>query len=156
MGQTKRNCHWVPIQPANFRLSKVHPDWEMHSDWIMALEHLDAYNHWVSEIVLPIAFQWIEENKEDVYKDIPSDEIDDVGIVISKAFELIREKEAYQKGLEEYKKYEKDLKEESLDTKKINPVWSSLTKELRESRLSIKKKYSSKFKSAIPEHKVDD
>ncbi|ASK24777.1 hypothetical protein BSSX_2885 [Bacillus subtilis] len=121
----------------------------------MALEHLDAFNHWVSEIVLPIAFQWIEENKEDVYKDIPSDEIDDVGIVISRAFELIKEKEAYQIGLEEYNKYVEDLNQHTLDTKKINPVWTSLTKELRESRLSIKKKYSSKFKSAIKEHQED-
>lgn len=70
MGQVKQNCLFVPTQGEVHQLVSVHPDGEMHPARISAIESLYSYNRWVCEIVLPIAFQWIEEHKDAVYKDI--------------------------------------------------------------------------------------
>lgn len=155
MGQTKRNCHQVPRQPKQFRLSGTHPDWEMHPDWILGIEHLDAYNHWVCEIVLPIAFQWIEEHKTEVYENIPEDVKDDLGLVISKAFDIVVNLESYQKGLEEFGKYQTELDNMTFDPSTTNPIWSSLINELRAARLSVKGKYSTKYGDSIKEHQIE-
>ena len=149
MGQVKRNCHQVPKQGSAYRLTGVHPDWEMHPDWINALESLDAYNLWVCEVVFPIAFQWVEEHKEEVYKNIPKNLSDDIGIVIAESFELVKKMRAYSDGMKERKKYEKALKSKSLNTSKINPVWQKLMRSLRLSRISAKNKFSKQLKSSL-------
>ncbi len=62
MGIIKKITQYIPVQCKDYRLRGAHPDWETHPSWIAGLEGLDAYNHWVCEVVLPIAFQWIEEH----------------------------------------------------------------------------------------------
>jgi hypothetical protein len=81
---------------------------------------------------MPIAFQWIEEHKTEVYAHIEKDMEDDVGVVIAAAFELIKGLGAYQKGIEMNKEYEKALKDGTLDQAKMNPVWTSIARDVRE------------------------
>lgn len=149
MGQVKQNCHYVPTQGEVYKLTGVHPDWEMHPDWINAIESLDAYNHWVCEVVLPIAFQWIEENKEDVYKNIPNNLTDDVGVVIAEAFELVKKMPAYATGVKEQAVYKKTLKSKSIYTSKLNPLWQQMTGGLRTSRAKVKRQFVKKLKSSL-------
>lgn len=132
MGMVKTMTQYIPCQAPQFRLRGTHPDWEMHPSWIAGIEALDAYNHWVSEVVLPIAFQWIEEHKPEVYASIAEENKDDVGVVIAAAFKLVKELSAYQNGLKALSKYETALADGTWDPSTINPVWTKIVKEVRE------------------------
>jgi hypothetical protein len=132
MGQVKsRNCQCIPLQHPKFSLKGVHPDWEMHPSWISGIEALNAYNFWVSEVLLPIAFQWIEEHKPEVYASVPEDLKGDVGVVIAAAFELVKETDGYKKGLAEYAAYEEALANGTWDSSRINPIWTGIVKGVR-------------------------
>lgn len=131
MHPIKHECvYWPPPckkpQPAG-----VYEDWEMHPSWIAGLEALEGYKHWVSAFVLPIAFQWIEENKPEVYATVPEELKDDVGVVIAAAFKLVKELSAYKKGAEKLAAYQAAPDDGGLDTSKMNPVWTSIVKKIR-------------------------
>ena len=106
-------------------------DWEMHPSWIAGMEALNAYSDWVSSLVLPIAFQWIEEHKSEVYASVPEDLRDDVGVVIAAAFRLIKELPIYKEGLEKSAAYEAEAASETFDPSKTNPIWTGITKKVR-------------------------
>jgi hypothetical protein len=103
----------------------------MHPSWTAGMEALDAYAHWVSSVVLPIAFQWIEENKPEVYATVSEELKDDVGVVIAAAFKLVKELPAYKSGVEERAKYEAALADGTLDSSKINPIWTGIVEKVR-------------------------
>ncbi|MDU2730505.1 MULTISPECIES: hypothetical protein [Pantoea] len=149
MGTVKQNCHYVPRQPTVFRLKGVHPDWEMHPNYVNAVESLDAYNLWVCEVVLPIAFQWIQEHKDEVYANIPDDERDDVGVVVAAAFELIKNLDSFKNGSVEADNYEKEINNGTFNPDKTNPVWSEISKEIRSSTDAIFARRKNKLKSTI-------
>ena len=132
MGIIKKLCKYIPPQCPDFRLRGAHPDWEMHPSWIAGIEGLDSYNHWVTEVVLPIAFQWIEEHKDDVYESVPKNCTDDVGVVIASAFQLVKKLKAYKAGMKEATKYEAALQDGTWDSSKINPVWTGIVKKVRQ------------------------
>jgi hypothetical protein len=113
-------------------------DWENHPSLIAGVEALDAYQKWVSSIVMPIAFAWIYEHYDDVYAKIPEKELhDDVGVVIAAAFELVRQTPKYQQGVQGFKKYKEDRKSGQLNTKDLNPIWTKITKEVRKATHGI-------------------
>ena len=149
MGQIKRDTTYVPVECPEFRLRGVHPDWEMHPAWIGGIEALDAYNHWVSEVVLPIAFQWIEEHKSEVYAAVPDHLKDDVGVVTAAAFELIKELPNYKKGLEKSAAYEAALEDGTWDPATTNPVWTEIAEEVRTATDGIFAKRAPHLKSTI-------
>lgn len=131
MGMLKKATQYIPCEEPHFRLRGVHPDWEMHPSWIAGIEALDAYNHWVAEVVMPIAFQWIEEHKADVYASVADENKDDVGVVIASAFQLIKKMSSYKKGLVKFKAYKKAMENGTWNPKSINPVWTGIAKEVR-------------------------
>jgi hypothetical protein len=104
----------------------------MHPSWIAGVERLNAYNCWVSEVVLPIVFQWIEENRVEVYNGVPEGLEDDVGVVIAAAFEIVKTKSSYTTGVEKAIEFEKDRERDKVDLKTINPVWADITRKVRE------------------------
>ena len=103
----------------------------MHPSWTTGLDALNTYSEWVSAVVLPIAFQWIEEHKEEVYKTVPDELRDDVGVVIAAAFKLIQELPAYKRCLEKRADYAAATANEPEGTAKINPVWTGIAKKVR-------------------------
>ena len=119
--------HHKPTAPG------VPRDWETHPSWIAGMEALNAYGDWVSSFVLPIAFQWIEEHKSEVYAAVPEDLKDDVGVVIAAAFRLVKELPAYKNGLERTAAYEAEVASENYDSSKTNPVWTSIVRQVRTS-----------------------
>lgn len=131
MGQMKRQCVYIPPPCDKSRLRGVHPDWEMHPSWIAGVEALDAYNHWVSAVVLPIAFQWIEEHKPEVYATVPEELKDDVGVVIAAAFKLVKELPAYEEGQEQGAAYEAAVANGTWDSSKTNPIWKGIVEKVR-------------------------
>jgi hypothetical protein len=108
------------------------PDWSMHPSWITGIEALDAYNCWVSEVVIPIVFQWIEEHKDEVYEKVPKELNDDVGVVIAAAFEIVKTMESYKKGVKDAKEFDEERKRGAVDLNKINPVWTDITRKIKE------------------------
>jgi hypothetical protein len=120
-------CHAYHDAPP----SQVHRDWEHHPSWIAGMESLNAYSGWVSSVVLPIAFQWIEEHRAEVYANIPDGLKDDVGVVIAAAFKLIKELPAYQNGIQRSAEYSAAMTADNADSSKINPVWTGITTKIR-------------------------
>jgi hypothetical protein len=95
------------------------------------MESLNAYGDWVSSFVMPIAFQWIEEHKAEVYASVPDDLRDDVGVVIAAAFRLVRELPTYQNGMAKSAACEAEIASGSYDSSKTNPVWTGLAMKVR-------------------------
>jgi hypothetical protein len=95
------------------------------------MEAFSAYGDWVSSVVLPVAFQWIEEHKSEVYATVPDDLKDDVGVVLAAAFKLIKELPAYKSGMEKSAGYEATTTDPAWDSSKTNPVWTSIAKKIR-------------------------
>jgi hypothetical protein len=117
--------HHKPIVPGGPR------DWETHPSWIAGMEALNAYGDWVSSVVMPIAFQWIEEHKSEVYASVPEVLKDDVGVVMAAAFRLVKELPAYRIELEKSALYDEELASGTLHPSKLNPVWTGITKKIR-------------------------
>lgn len=138
MGNMNKSATTYIIQPSPPPQPCEAPsDWETHPSWIAGMAALNAYNNWVSEVVMPIAFQWIEEHKAEVYARVPEHLKDDVGVVIAAAFDLVKLLGAYQKGLVKYEEFERALKDGTLNTTNINPVWTSIAKDVREATNEI-------------------
>lgn len=131
MLHVKRNCEYCSPQHPKPPVPGGPRDWEMHPSWIAGMEALNAYGDWVSSFVLPIAFQWIEEHKPEVYASVPEDLRDDIGVVIAAAFRLIRELPAYKSGLEKSAAYEAEVASGSFDSSKTNPVWTGIARKVR-------------------------
>jgi hypothetical protein len=131
MQHTKEKCEYCVPQNIETQFRQVPRDWEMHPSWIAGMEALNAYGNWVSSVVLPIAFQWIEENKPEVYATIPEDLKDDVGVVIAAAFKLVKELPAYQAGLKKGEAYAAAMADGTWNPSKTNPVWTSIVKKIR-------------------------
>lgn len=132
----KEECTFLPplvppVPPAESGNGTGQRDWEMHPSWIAAMEALNAYGYWVSSVVLPIAFQWIEEHKPDVYANVPQELRDDVGVAIAAAFRLVKELPAYKRGLEKSTAYEAAMTDGTWDSSRTNPVWTGIVKKVR-------------------------
>ena len=131
MHQVKKNTKYCPPRHDQPLSREGHRDWEMHPSWIAGVESLNAYSDWVSSVVLPIAFQWIEEHKPEVYAQVPEELWDDVGVVLAAAFKLIRELPAYKTGIEKSAEYEAAVKDGTWDSSKTNPVWTGIAEKIR-------------------------
>jgi len=103
----------------------------MHPSWIAGIEAMNTYSGWVSEVVLPIAFQWIEEHKAEVYASVPEQYKDDVGVVIAAAFKLVKELPAYKEELEKSEAYDAAIANGTWDPSKTNPVWTGIVEKVR-------------------------
>ncbi|HWE86939.1 MAG TPA: hypothetical protein VG267_18490 [Terracidiphilus sp.] len=110
------------------------------------MDSLEAYDHWVSNIVLPIAFQWIEEHKQEVYANIPTELREDIGVVISAAFEQVRQMPYYQEGVEMGEAFARKRKEGTLDTSQYNPVWTEITRRVRKEVEAVFQEYKGVLK----------
>lgn len=131
MSPIKVGCIYWPPPCKKPRSGGDHREGEMHPSFAAGLEALEDYNHWVNAVVLPIAFQWIEEHKPEVYAQVPEELRDDVGVAIAAAFNLVKELPAYKQGLEKCQAYEAACEDGAGEPSKANPVWSSITKEVR-------------------------
>lgn len=131
MRHVKLICEYCPTHHHKPSFPGGPRDWETHPSWIAGMEALNSYGDWVSSVVLPIVFQWIEEHKSEVYASVPEELKDDVGVVIAAAFRLVKELPAYKSGLEKNATYEAELASGTLDSSKINPVWTGITKKIR-------------------------
>jgi len=140
MGMVKVSTTWIPTQTM-YRLENAHPAWEMHPDLVQAVKSLDSYNLWICEVVMPIVFQWIEENHDAVYKDIPPGHHDDVGVVIAKAFSLVQERSYYKKGLDLSKQYEQQVKNRQFNHNAVNPDWQRMSAALDKAKEAVKEDF---------------
>jgi len=131
MPHIKVECKYCPPQNRKTRSPGTSQDWEMHPSWIAGMESLNAYSDWVSSVVLPVAFQWIEEHKAEVYATVSEDLRDDVGVVMAAAFRLVKELSAYKEGQEKSAAYEEAVADGTWDPSKTNPVWTGIVKKVR-------------------------
>lgn len=131
MRSVKTNCKYCPPPCDGTHHHAMPRDWEMHPSWIAGMEALNAYNDWVSSVVLPIAFQWIEEHKPEVYASIPEEFKDDVGVVMAAAFKLVKDLPAYRDGITKGEAYDAAVAEGKWNPSQTNPVWTGIVKKVR-------------------------
>jgi len=112
------------------RSNPVRPAWSDHPSYITGMEALEDFHEWVARIVLPIAFQWIQENYDAVYDRIDPDKRDDVGVVIATAYEMIQDLEGCQKYAELMENLASGKVQEP-DISTLNPVWTTITNTVR-------------------------
>ena len=127
MSPQKRGCVYLPC----CKKEAPRPGGELHPSLGAAMDSLQDYMCWVDAVVLPIAFQWIEENKTEVYANIPEELKDDVGVVIAAAFKLVKELPVYKQGREKCKSHEEAVKAGTADMSNVNPVWAGITQKIR-------------------------
>lgn len=130
MRHVKLECTLCPPECAESGHRGIR-DWETHPSWIAGREALDAYSNWVSAVVMPIAFQWIEEHKAEVYATVAEKYKDDVGVVMAAAFKLVKELPAYKKELEKSEEYDAAIAKGTFDPSKTNPVWTGIVEKVR-------------------------
>ena len=128
MSPQKKGCVYMPCC---CRKQERRPDGEMHPSWAAAMDSLQDYLCWVDEVVMPIAFQWIEEHKPEVYATVPGDLKDDVGVVVAAAFGLVKELPVYKEGRKKCKAHEEAVKAGTADASNVNPVWAGITSRIR-------------------------
>lgn len=127
MSHVKIECTYCPPGQCKHH----HHDWEMHPSWIAGMEAMHAYGEWVSSVVLPVAFQWIEEHKAEVYANVPPNLRDDVGVAMAAAFRLVQELPAYKAGTEKGAAYEAAVAAGTWDSSRTNPVWTGIVNKVR-------------------------
>jgi hypothetical protein len=88
-------------------------------------------SNWINSVVLPVAFQWIEEHKEDVYRNMSPKNTDDIGVVMEAAFKLVQQLLAYKVGQAKSAAYEAAIAAGTWDPSATNPVWTELVKTIR-------------------------
>jgi hypothetical protein len=81
---------------------------------------------------MPIVFQWIDENKDAVYESVSKENADDIGVVIASAFEIVKTKENYTRGLAKAQEFEEARENGEVKLETINPVWTDITEKVRE------------------------
>ena len=128
-------------------------DYAHHWGLNAAVEGLAAYQHWISSMVLPIVFQWIDEHHDEIYARV--DKVgqnlrDDLDTVIKVAFEMVREKKAYEEGRKELEEFEMKMASGTLDTSTINPTWTTISAHLREEMREALKHESEPLVAAMP------
>lgn len=132
MGQCKdKATQLYPRQHPKFNLKGVHPDWEMHPSWINGIEALNAYNLWVCEVMMPVAFQWIEDHHDEVYDRVPEEHRADVGVVMAVAFDIVKQLPSYQRWMGAYEKFKDEVDSESFNPAETNPVWTRIVQRVR-------------------------
>jgi hypothetical protein len=112
----KTKCSY-PLNDPLEALKATQHMWAQHPSLLAAMEDLMLYERWVSRVVLPIAFQWIEEHKLEVYKDVADDLKDDVGVVIAAAFDIVKTLPAEGDGIA---------------SRECNPVWSRIAQRIHD------------------------
>jgi hypothetical protein len=132
-----------------YRLENAHPSWEMHPDFVQALKSLDSYNLWICEVVMPIVFQWVQEHYEEVYKDIPTDQRDDVGVVIARAFSIVQKLSYYNHGVELSKEYAQRITNRDPELNKLNLTWQHMSAALDKAKQSAKDDFTKLLGSTV-------
>lgn len=150
MSPIKVGCVYCPPPCKKPRPHGDPREWKMHPSWTSGMEALEDYNHWVNAVVLPIAFQWIEEHKPEVYANVPEELKDDVGVAIAAAFHLVKELPAYKQGLEKCAAYEAAGENGTWDSSKTNPVWTGIAKKVRTETNAAFAEQSSVLGDTIP------
>lgn len=145
----KTHCTYIPCQESLNPSRPILPPWEGHPALKLSLDCLEGYDRWVSEVVLPIAFQWIYENKDTVYKHVRPNLKDDVGAVIAGAFELVKEMDYYKEGRALGKEIEEKRKKHQMDTREFNPHWTAIADEAHDAIRKIFEKHESHLKEGI-------
>lgn len=95
---------------------------DQHPSLYTALEHLMIYERWVSDVVLRIAFRWIDENRSEVYAGIKDEYKDDIGVVINAAFNAVMKRTPI----------EGDHKPRA-----FNPTWVRIIEALQKARTDV-------------------
>ena len=130
-GSGKTDCRYFCV-PNPTAISPLAADWAQHPALNLGLEGIVAYVNWVNRMVLPIVFQYVEDHHEEVYKTIPDFLENDIGTIVDKAFEYVKNQDAYKEGQIELAKYQAKVAAGTWDPKNVNPTWSAASKGLRE------------------------
>ena len=128
----KRNCQLLSGSSGNITTPPTTEDWAQHPALNLAMDGIAIYANWVSQVVMPIAFLWIEAHKEAICKNKSWAKLpDDVNEVINAAFEIAMQEPYYKNGQTAFTQFQEELKAGTLKTDTLNPSWTAISKSLR-------------------------
>ena len=128
----KTGCRYLceGSRPAN--TPPTTEDWAQHPALNVAIDGISIYANWVSRVVLPIAFLWINEHKDQICKNEDWDKLpDDVNRVVSAAFDLAKEQHYYKEGRIAFFEFQQGLRDGTFKVDDINRSWVEISKILR-------------------------
>jgi hypothetical protein len=106
--------------------------WEDHPALKTAFDCLNIYAFWVSQRVIPIAFQWISEHKHEILDPLTEAQKADVGVVIEAAFEKVRLEPQYKKGLDNAQFIATQKQQNIFNSARYNPAWTRVADGIEE------------------------
>jgi hypothetical protein len=107
-------------------------DWAQHPALNIAIDGIAIYANWVSRIVMPIAFLWINDHKDEICRNEHWDKLpDDVNEVVNAAFEIAKEQHYYKDSRIAFYEFQQEVKAGKFRHDDINPNWAEKSKELR-------------------------
>jgi len=136
----------------------------VHPSLKTALDSLQSYDCWVARVVMPIAFQWIEEHKDEVYKLVPTkpkDLTDDIGVVIAAAFTLVEQTPCYKEerslwhSLYEHQSTKFVAPTCVLSGAEVNPIWRNIAEEIQKAIREAFHKHKKELRDTIGHHPVE-
>jgi hypothetical protein len=127
----KTSCRYLCEGSRSITTPPITEDWAQHPGLNLALDGLSAYANWVSRVVMPIVFQWVDEHKSEVYEKVPRPLFDDVGVVVAAAFDIVKQKNAYKGGKEAFAEFQEELAADTWHAEKVNPTWTEISRNLR-------------------------
>lgn len=128
----KTNCKYLCEGSRDLDTPPTTEDWAQHPALNIAMDGIAIYANWVSRIVMPIAFLWIDEHKEEICAYEHWDKLpDDVNEVVNAAFEIAKEQHYYKDGRIAFYDFQQEVKGSKFKTENINPNWTEKSKELR-------------------------
>jgi len=163
---TKVCCKYAAASPlAGAQPPSIVPAWAVHPSLKTALDSLQSYDCWVARVVMPIAFQWIEEHKDEVYKLVPTkpkDLTDDIGVVIAAAFTLVEQTPCYKEERSLWHTlYEQQHARELVAPlclatgAEVNPIWRDIAEDIQEAIRKAFLKHKKVLRDTTGHHPVE-
>lgn len=130
MPVAKVDCRLLPgVNLCNVRNADSYMGLD-HPSFQTARDCLADYNRWVDDVVLPIAFQWIAEHRDEIRSIIDPAQWNDVGAVTAAALTKVEECEEYQLSLVKRAEFEDGLRSGTRHIEELNPVWNQISGEV--------------------------
>ena len=93
--QVRQNCKVIPKHSVRSQQDSKEGDLEYstikHPDFLALMRSLDRFESWVNNRLIIIASKWIDEHRDEVIAGMSEADMNDMGVAIERAYELIEQ-----------------------------------------------------------------
>jgi hypothetical protein len=132
----KTNCRYLCEGSRPITTPPTTEDWAQHPALNMAMDGIAMYANWVSRVVMPIVFDWVDDHTQEMREKmgVRSTDLlpDDVDAVVKAAFEIVKGKRAYAEGRVAFEQFQLAIASRTWTSTNINPKWTRISERMRE------------------------